>query len=152
MQGIAPYGVLYATGPDGQKFSDGPTDWVTAMPSVTNADTLGVRPDLTGRPITSWADLISSDFKGKAALQDNPTIGVIALKTTGDRFKRRGAHDSSTRGNPACGVNGRSAAMKRPRPGVDLTSPSSQTISPREIVVTGQPRTVMPSYGVWSVA
>jgi putative spermidine/putrescine transport system substrate-binding protein len=95
MQGIAPYGVLYATGPDGQKFSDGPTDWVTAMPSVTNADTLGVRPDLTGRPITSWADLISSDFKGKAALQDNPTIGVIdvamAVEARGDlKYRNKG--------------------------------------------------------------
>jgi putative spermidine/putrescine transport system substrate-binding protein len=42
-QGIAPYGVLYATGPDGQKFADGPSDWVTAIPSVTNADTLYYR-------------------------------------------------------------------------------------------------------------
>src|SRR5882672_8465645 len=49
-QGIAPYGILYATGPDGQKFAGGPSDWVTGIPSVTNADTLGVRPDLTGRP------------------------------------------------------------------------------------------------------
>jgi putative spermidine/putrescine transport system substrate-binding protein len=87
-QGIAPYGILYATGPDGQKFAKGPTEWVTAVPSVTNADTLGVRPDLTGRPITSWADLISPDFKGKSALQDNPTIGVIdvamAVEARGD--------------------------------------------------------------------
>src|ERR1700674_560530 len=87
-QGIAPYGVIYATGPDGQKFAEGPSDWVTGIPSVTNADTLGVRPDLTGRPITSWADLISPDFKGRSALQDNPTIGVIdvamAIEARGD--------------------------------------------------------------------
>jgi len=94
-QGIAPYGVLYATGPDGQKFADGPSDWVTAIPSVTNADTLGVRPDLTGRPITSWADLISPDFKGKSALQDNPTIGVIdvamAIEARGDlKYRNKG--------------------------------------------------------------
>ncbi|HEX9461438.1 MAG TPA: extracellular solute-binding protein [Alphaproteobacteria bacterium] len=87
-QGIAPYGILYATGPDGQKFAEGPSEWVTGVPSVTNADTLGVRPDLTGRPITSWADLISPEFKGKAALQDNPTIGIIdvamAVEARGD--------------------------------------------------------------------
>src|SRR5207245_4996877 len=37
----------------------------------------GIRPDLIGRPITSWADLISREFKGKAALQDQPTVGLI---------------------------------------------------------------------------
>jgi putative spermidine/putrescine transport system substrate-binding protein len=49
---------------------------------------LGIRPDLTGRQVTSWADLLSPDFKGRAALQDNPTIGIIdvamALEARGD--------------------------------------------------------------------
>src|SRR6516165_38085 len=54
-QGVAPYTVLYATGPDGQKFAKGPTEWLTGIPTITNADTLGIRPDLIGRPITSWA-------------------------------------------------------------------------------------------------
>jgi putative spermidine/putrescine transport system substrate-binding protein len=87
-QGTAPFTVLYATGPDGQKFADGPTEWLTGIPTITNADTLGIRPDLTGRPVSSWADLISPDFKGRSALQDNPTIGVIdvamALEARGD--------------------------------------------------------------------
>src|SRR6202171_1194754 len=87
-QGVAPYTVLYATGPDGQKFANGPTEWLTGIPTITNADTLGVRPDLVGRPIKSWADLISPEFKGKAALQDQPTVGVIdvalALEARGD--------------------------------------------------------------------
>jgi putative spermidine/putrescine transport system substrate-binding protein len=87
-QGVAPYTVLYATGPDGQQFHDGPTEWLTGVPTVTNADTLGIRPDLIGRPITSWADLLSPEFKGKAALQDQPTVGVIdvamALEARGD--------------------------------------------------------------------
>ena len=88
-QGITPTMILYATDADGQKVTDGkPTEWITAMPTVTNGDTLGIRPDLTGRAITSWADLLSPDFKGKAALQDNPTIGVIdvamALEARGD--------------------------------------------------------------------
>jgi putative spermidine/putrescine transport system substrate-binding protein len=87
-QGVAPYTVLYATGPNGQTFSKGPTEWLTGIPTITNADTLGIRPDLTGRPIKSWADLLSTEFKGKAALQDQPTVGVIdvamALEARGD--------------------------------------------------------------------
>src|SRR6266446_5876241 len=76
-QGVAPYTVLYATGPGGQKLAKGPTEWLTGIPTITNADTLGIRPDLTGRPIKSWADLLGAEFKGKAALQDQPTVGVI---------------------------------------------------------------------------
>ena len=87
-QGVAPCTVLYATGPDGQTFAKGPTEWLTGIPTITNADTLGIRPDLVGRPINSWADLISPEFKGKAALQDQPTVGVIdvamALEARGD--------------------------------------------------------------------
>ena len=81
--------VLYATDATGQKVTDGtPTEWVTGIPTVTNGDTLGVRPDLTGRPITSWADLLSPEFKGRSAVQDNPTIGIIdvamAMEARGD--------------------------------------------------------------------
>jgi putative spermidine/putrescine transport system substrate-binding protein len=87
-QGVAPYSVLYATDSTGQKFADGVSDWLTGIPTITNADTLGVRPDLVGRPISSWADLINPEFKGKAALQDQPTVGVIdvamALEARGD--------------------------------------------------------------------
>ena len=87
-QGIAPYTVLYATDASGSKFSATPTGFLTSVPTITNADTLGIRPDLVGRPVTSWADLISPDFKGKAALQDNPTVGVIdvamAVESRGD--------------------------------------------------------------------
>ncbi|HQT77286.1 MAG: ABC transporter substrate-binding protein [Rhodospirillales bacterium 20-64-7] len=88
-QGITPMMVLYATGPDGQKVSNGaPTEYVTGVPTVINGDTLGIRPDLVGRKVDSWADLLSPDFKGKAALQDNPTIGIIdvamAMEARGD--------------------------------------------------------------------
>jgi putative spermidine/putrescine transport system substrate-binding protein len=88
MQGVAPYTVLYATGPDGQKFANAPTEWLTGIPTITNADTLGIRPDLIRRQVNSWADLLSPEFKGKAALQDQPTVGVIdvamALEARGD--------------------------------------------------------------------
>jgi putative spermidine/putrescine transport system substrate-binding protein len=76
-QGLAPYTVIYSTDADFKKFATSPTDWLAVVPTVTNADTLGIRPDLIKRPITSWADLISPEFKGKAALQDQPAVGVI---------------------------------------------------------------------------
>jgi putative spermidine/putrescine transport system substrate-binding protein len=88
-QGITPTMVLYATDATGSKVSGGAqTEWLTAIPAVTNADTLGIRPDLVGRKIDSWADIIAPEFKGKAAIQDNPAIGVIdvamALEARGD--------------------------------------------------------------------
>lgn len=88
-QGIAPTMILFATGPDGRKATGGaPSDYVTAIPTVTNGDTLGIRPDLVGRKIDSWADLLDPQFKGRAALQDNPTVGIIdvamALEARGD--------------------------------------------------------------------
>ena len=76
-QGIAPFGVLYATDAEAKTFATGETDWLTGIPAVTNADTLGIRPDLTGRPVNSWADLLDPAFKGRAALQDQPTVGTI---------------------------------------------------------------------------
>jgi len=87
-EGVAPYTILYAATEDGQAFSKTPTEFLVVLPTITNADTLGIRPDLTGRPITSWADLISPDFKGKTALQDTATVGVIdvamAVEARGD--------------------------------------------------------------------
>jgi len=52
-------------------------------------------PDLTGRPISSWADLISPEFKGKAALQDQPTSASsmwrMALEARGDlKYSNKG--------------------------------------------------------------
>ncbi len=88
-QGVMPFNVVYAASPAGDKVSDGvPTEWLTALPTVTNGDTLGIRPDLVERPIASWADLLDPAFKGKAALQDSPTVGVIdvamAVEARGD--------------------------------------------------------------------
>jgi putative spermidine/putrescine transport system substrate-binding protein len=87
-QGDAPIEFMYRDSKDAKTFSKSPTGWATFVPSVYNADTLGIRPDLVGRPITSWADLISSDFKGKAAIQNIPTIGIMdaimALESAGE--------------------------------------------------------------------
>src|ERR1700712_2821006 len=88
-QGITPTMILYATDATGQKATGGaPTEWLTGIPTVTNGDTLGIRPDLVGRKVDSWADVLSPEFKGKSAIQDNPTVGVIdvalALESRGD--------------------------------------------------------------------
>lgn len=87
-QGITPIKYLYSSTPDGQKRSEKPTEYLTGVPTLGNADSLGIRPDLVGRPVTSWADLLSENYKGKSALQDNPTIGIIdvamALEARGD--------------------------------------------------------------------
>ena len=46
----------------------GPSRYISAVPFIHNADSLGYNPDDTGRPIDSWAELYSSDFKGKVVV------------------------------------------------------------------------------------
>jgi putative spermidine/putrescine transport system substrate-binding protein len=87
VQGGAPIKFQYYADKDGTKLSPTPTDYLTSIPSLTNADTLGIRPDLIGRKIDSWAELINPEFKGKAALVDAPDIGILdavmALQASG---------------------------------------------------------------------
>ncbi len=45
---------------------------MTLIPTIYNADTLGIRPDLVGRPITNWKDLVDPAFKGKAVDPEHP--------------------------------------------------------------------------------
>ena len=60
-------------------FAKDPTQFMTLIPTVYNADTLGIRPDLIKRPITSWAELLNPEFKGKAAILNIPSIGIIMV-------------------------------------------------------------------------
>ena len=76
-QGDSPIKFMYRDAKDGKSFVKGPTAWASFVPGVYNADTLGIRPDLVGRPITTWADLIAPEFKGKAAIQNIPAIGIM---------------------------------------------------------------------------
>jgi putative spermidine/putrescine transport system substrate-binding protein len=76
-QGTAPKKVMFVEGPHSTKFSKTPTQWVTLIPTVYNADTLGIRPDLIKRPINSWAELLNPEFKGKAAILNIPSIGIM---------------------------------------------------------------------------
>ncbi len=75
--GIAPIKVSYLTGAESSEFSEEPTDFMTLIPTVYNADTLGIRPDLIGRPIESWAELLNPEFKGKASILNIPAIGIM---------------------------------------------------------------------------
>jgi putative spermidine/putrescine transport system substrate-binding protein len=87
-QGTLPYEVQYASGADAKAFAEGPSDHATLMPQIYNADTLGLRPDLVGREIKQWKELFNPEFKGKTALVDIPSIGIMdaamALESRGD--------------------------------------------------------------------
>ena len=58
------------------------------IPTLYNADTLGLRPDLVKRPIEHWYELLSPEFNGRAALLDVPSIGIMdaamAIESRGD--------------------------------------------------------------------
>lgn len=88
LEGDAPIEYIYLDSADATSFADGMTDYATFVPGVYNADTLGIRPDLVGREVTSWSDLISPDFKGRAAIQNIPTNGIMdammALEAAGE--------------------------------------------------------------------
>lgn len=76
-QGTAPKKVMFLQGENSTKFASSPTQWATLIPTVYNADTLGIRPDLIKRPITSWAELLNPEFKGKASILNIPSIGIM---------------------------------------------------------------------------
>ena len=59
------------------EFSPEPTRWATLIPTVFNADTLGIRPDLIKRPINTWAELLNPEFRGKASILNIPSIGIM---------------------------------------------------------------------------
>lgn len=76
-QGTAPHTVSFVEGPASTKFAPQPTGWMTLIPTIYNADTLGIRPDLVGRPIRNWRDLVDPAFKGKSSILNIPSIGIM---------------------------------------------------------------------------
>ncbi len=76
-QGTTPFSVGFVDGPDGKSFAGKETGWMTLIPTIYNADTLGIRPDLVGRPINNWKDLVDPAFKGKASILNIPSIGIM---------------------------------------------------------------------------
>ena len=78
-QGTAPHSVGFVDGPGGTTFASEETGWMTLIPTIYNADTLGIRPDLIGRPIESWTELLNPEFKGKASILDISSIGIMDM-------------------------------------------------------------------------
>ncbi|SLN56016.1 hypothetical protein AQS8620_02472 [Aquimixticola soesokkakensis] len=78
-QGTAPSTVGFIPEPGATEFADEVTNWMTLIPTIYNADTLGIRPDLIGRPIDSWAELLNPEFKGKASILDISSIGIMDM-------------------------------------------------------------------------
>src|SRR6478609_11446939 len=76
-QGTAPHTVGFVEKPGDKTFAKKPTQWMTMVPTIYNADTLGIRPDLVGREITTWADIMDPKFKGKTSILNIPSIGIM---------------------------------------------------------------------------
>ncbi|AJQ92737.1 ABC transporter substrate-binding protein [Gynuella sunshinyii] len=76
-QGTAPHTVGFVEEKGSKNFAKSPTNWMTLIPTIYNADTLGVRPDLVGRPITQWSDIMDPAFKGKTSILNIPAIGIM---------------------------------------------------------------------------
>ncbi len=52
-------------GPGSTTFTDDSSGWMTLIPTIYNADTLGIRPDLIGRPIESWSGTAQPRIRGQ---------------------------------------------------------------------------------------
>ena len=78
-QGTAPHSVGFTSGADGTDFVDNESGWMTLIPTIYNADTLGIRPDLINRPISNWSELLNPEFKGKASILDISSIGIMDM-------------------------------------------------------------------------
>ena len=94
-QGISPYPAMYIPKKDSTKIVDGVTEWMTFMPQVYNADSIGYRPDLIKHKVTQWKELIDPKYKGKSAILDVPNIGImdaaLALESAGQvKYKNKG--------------------------------------------------------------
>ena len=76
-QGTAPHTVSFVENPTDRKFAKGETNWYTMVPTIYNADTLGIRPDLIKRPINSWTELLNPEFRGKASILNIASIGIM---------------------------------------------------------------------------
>ena len=95
--GQNPSSVGYTSGPDAKDFvKAGSTKWITNHPVLHNADTLGIRPDVIGRPIDSWKELINPEFSGRAGLVAFPQIGLMDAAMA---FQANGEIEYGDKGN-----------------------------------------------------
>ena len=95
--GQNPSSVGYTSGPDAKDFvKPGSTKWITNHPVLHNADTLGIRPDVIGRPIDSFKELINPEFSGRAGLVAFPQIGLMDAAMA---FQANGEIEYANKGN-----------------------------------------------------
>lgn len=78
-QGTAPHTVGFTSGKNGTDFVQEESGWMTLIPTIYNADTLGIRPDLINRPINNWSELLNPEFRGKASILDISSIGIMDM-------------------------------------------------------------------------
>jgi len=95
-QGTAPKKVMFLPTANAKTFSAEPSDFMTLIPTTYNADTVGIRPDLIGRPIESWSELLNPEFKGKAAILNIPSIGIMDAAMA---VEAMGLHKYADKGN-----------------------------------------------------
>src|SRR3546814_14616252 len=81
-QGTAPHTVGFVEGKDSVKFAKSPTQWMTMIPTIYNADKLGIRQDLVGRPNGKWKDIMDPKFQGKTSILTIPSIGLMTGEMT----------------------------------------------------------------------
>ena len=74
-QGDAPFRHLWVD-ENGERSME-ESRYVTMVPGWHNADSIGYNPEDTGRPVESWADLLSEEFSGRVALLNVPQIGTM---------------------------------------------------------------------------
>ncbi len=119
-QGTAPKKVMFLEGPKSTKFATEVTQYATLIPTVYNADTLGIRPDLIKRPISSWAELLNPEFKGKAAISEHPLDRDHGRRDGGRgnwpvQIRRQGQHDAPRDRPHLEGADGRQEERAVPR-------------------------------------
>jgi putative spermidine/putrescine transport system substrate-binding protein len=95
-QGTAPIKVMHLTAKDGGGFTREQSNWLSLIPTVYNADTLGIRPDEIGRPIRNWHELLNPEFKGRAAILNIPSIGIMDAAMV---VESMGEHTYADKGN-----------------------------------------------------
>ena len=95
-QGTAPKKVMFLEGANSKVFSSTPTEFMTLIPTTYNADTLGIRPDLIGRSIESWSELLNPEFKGRTAILNIPSIGIMDAAMA---VEAAGIHQYPDKGN-----------------------------------------------------
>lgn len=103
-QGTAPHTVGYVDAPGATTFAAGETGWFTMVPTIYNADTLGIRPDLVGRDISTWADIMDPSIWSDVASMPNSAT-------------KRAASSSSIRSLPRSRTTRCSGSLKTKTPG-----------------------------------